>query len=111
MSIDPTIAVLYAQTGYTARASHDAATGPQAATAMARAMAEEVTKLEQHQVQRLQSTGESRVATDDSQERQGSNGMPFGNRRRNRPPPPELESDEPTNSTAPLVGNLLNLKV
>lgn len=109
MSIDPTIAMLYAQTGYTARVAHDAVTGPQAAVAMSRVLAQEMVKQEQQQVQRMQNTGEARVATDDSHE--GSGQMPFGSRRRNRPPRPEPETDEPSPPDTPLVGNLLNLKV
>lgn len=111
MSIDPTIAILYAQTGYTSRAAHDAATGPQAAIAMSRLLAQEVAKQEQQQVQSLQSAGESLVTKDDREDEHGGQGVPFGSRRRNRPPPPELEDDEPSKPDGPLVGNLLNLKV
>ena len=109
MSIDPTIAVLYAQTGYTARVAHDAATAPQAAGAMSRVLAEEMTKLEQQQVQRMQGSQESRVAADSNSG--GGGGQHFGSRRRNRPPPPPPEDSEPSTPQTPLVGNLLNLKV
>lgn len=110
MSIDPTIAVLYAQTGYTARAVHEAATAPQTAVAMARVMAAELVKQEQKQVQGAQKGGETRVADGGEDRRQDS--FPFGSRRRNRTaqPPPDAE-EAPSGGETPLVGNLLNLKV
>ena len=108
MSIDPTIAVLYAQTGYTARVAHDAATGPYAAGAMSRHMAEETAKLERNQVQSTEDTEGTLIAKDGSQQR----GSQFGSRRRNRPQSEaEAENETPSLSDTPLVGNLLNLKV
>ena len=109
MSINATIAVLYAQTGYTARAAHDASTGPQAALAMSRAMATEMAKLEQQQVQSVDPSVESRV-TDDEDSGQDKQSH-YGSRRRNRPPPLPTDSMEPTMPDTPLVGNLLNIKV
>ena len=108
MSIDPTIAVLYAQTGYTARVVHEAATAPQAAVAMAKVMAEEMLRHEQKQVQRTEKGGEARVASDGGQ---SPGQMPFGSRRRNRNPQPPPEDDAPKPAEDALVGNLLNLKV
>lgn len=110
MSIDPTIAVLYAQTGYTARVVHEAATAPQTAGAMARVMAEESSRQEQRQVQSAQKSDESRVA--DKEGERGRGQSPFNSRRRNRSAPPAENDDEsPDRPDSPLVGNFLNLKV
>ncbi len=107
MTIDATIAVLYAQTGFTGRAAHDASTGPQAALAMSRAIANEMSKLEKQQIQSIEHSDESRVADNNKQD--GRNEGHFGSRRRKRQD--HTGDDEPSNSNAPLVGNLLNIKV
>lgn len=110
MSIDPTIAALYAQTGYTARVAHEAATAPQTSVAMAKIVAEQMLRQEQQQVQGAQKSDEARV-TDKEGER-GRERTPFGSRRRKRAPPPPETGEEPSDQPdAPLVGNLLNLKV
>ncbi len=107
MTIDATIAVLYAQTGFTGRAAHDASTGPQAALAMSRAIANEMSKLEKQQIQSVEAGDESRVA--DNNNKDGRSNGQFGSRRRKRQ---ELEtSDEPSTPTTPHVGNFLNIKV
>lgn len=113
MSIDPTIAVLYAQTGYAARAAHDAAVAPQTAAAMSRVMAEEAARLEQQQVQQVNKGDAGRIATEDEEKQERD--MPFGSRRKKRA---QLlaqdgeESEDPASGPpTPLVGNLLNMKV
>lgn len=108
MSIDPTIAVLYAQTGYTARVVHEAATAPQTSVAMARVLADEMLRHEQQQVQRTEKGDEARVASDSGRD---PGQMPFGSRRRQRNPKPPPEEEQPRGSEGPLIGNLLNLKV
>ncbi len=107
MTIDATIAVLYAQTGFTGRAAHDASTGPQAALAMSRAIANEMSKLEKQQIQSVENTVESRIAGEGQQGSQGRGN--FGSRRRQRQHSPE--DDEPSAPSGPMVGNLLNIKV
>lgn len=112
MSIDPTIAVLYAQTGYAARAAHDAAVAPQTAAAMSRVMAEEAARLEQKQVQQIHKGDAGRIAAED--EGRQNQEMPFGSRRRKRAELLEQEEDAEDGTSGPptpLVGNLLNLKV
>ncbi len=106
MTIDATIAVLYAQTGFTGRAAHDAATGPQAALAMSRAIANEMSKLENQQIQSVEAGAESRVT--DNNTKDGRNNGQFGSRRRKRQ---SQEDDEPTTPNMPHIGNLLNIKV
>lgn len=112
MSLDPTMAILYAQTGYTARVAHEAATAPQTSAAMARLMTEELMRQQQSQVQRMEKGDEARVAADGKQH---SGQMPFGSRRRNRQPQKDDESSAsdtmPDATLTPLLGNLLNLKV
>lgn len=107
MSIDPTIPVLYAQTGYTARVVHEAATAPQTAVTMARVMAEEMLRHQQQQVQSLEKGDEARVTDDAGQQKQ----PPFGSRRRKRQRPQEETEAAPSLMDTPLVGNLLNVKV
>lgn len=112
MSIDPTIAVLYAQTGYAARAAHDAAVAPQTAAAMSRVMAEEAARLEQKQVQQVHKGDASRITAED--EGRQNQEMPFGSRRRKRAEllaREEDAEDEPSSLPTPLMGNFLNLKV
>ncbi|MEG2172852.1 MAG: hypothetical protein RRY29_06285 [Desulfovibrionaceae bacterium] len=109
MGIDPTIAVLYAQTNYTARFSHDAAVAPQTAAAMSRVMAEELARQEHQQVQKLDKGGEVQVG-----DKQGgtSQGHTFGSRRKNRQMvPEEMEDENAPSGDNPLLGNLLNVKV
>lgn len=108
MGIDPTMAVLYAQTNFAARFSHDAAVAPHTASAMSRIMAEEMARQEQQQVQKTEKTGEMQVGDDEGSAGQGHS---FGSRRRQRQLVPEAESDAPSLSDTPLVGNLLNVKV
>lgn len=108
MGIDPTIAVLYAQTNFAARFSHDAAVAPQTASAMSRIMAEELARQEQQQIQKTEKSGEMQVGEDGSGAGQGHY---FGSRRRQRQMVTEAESDTPPPSETPLVGNLLNVKV
>lgn len=108
MSIDPTIAVLYAQTNYAARFSHDAAVSPQTGAAMSRIMAEELVRQEQQQVQKTEHGGEVQAGKDGG----GSSPQQFGSRRKNRTMLAQnLEEDIPTPSNTPLVGNFLNVKV
>lgn len=106
MSIIPTIPALFAQTGYTARVAHEAATAPQTAQSMARVMAEELLRQEQKQVPVVDNTDEPRIADRGGQENRQT---PFGNRRRNRQQ--HTEDPSPSPAEAPLVGNLLNIKV
>ena len=108
--MDGTIAALYAQAGYTARIAHDAATGPQAAVAMAQVMTEELLKQEKGQVQQVAKGEEARVA-DDKQDKHQSPQHDFGSRRRSRNELPPETDDDPGQADSPLVGNLLNLKV
>ena len=105
MSVDATMAVLYAQTSLGTSISNAAAVAPQASAAMSRVIAAAMAKQEQQQVARTE-PGSQTALTPDA-DHQGA--PPFGSRRRRRPPPePEAPSGE---TSSPLVGNLLNIKV
>lgn len=107
MAIDPTIAVLYAQTNFAARFSHDAAVAPHTAAAMSRVMAEEVARQEHQQVQKTEQGGEVLVGKDG----EGSHGHRFGSRRKSRQLAPEAETEKGSSADTPLLGNFLNVKV
>ena len=110
MSIESTMAILYAQTGLAAPIVNATAVGPQAAAAMSRTLAAEMAKQEQQQVNKTEPQAEGAKVSPDAQNKQEE--QMFGNRRKRRPfqAPPE-EDDEPRPSGSPLVGNLLNLKI
>lgn len=106
MSVDATMAVLYAQTSLATSLSNAAAVAPQASVAMSRVLAAAMAKQEQEQVTQAE-PGHQTTLTPDADHR----GAPqFGSRRRRRPPQPEQKA-ETSEPTSPLVGNLLNIKV
>ncbi len=105
MEVNATVAMLYAQTNFTARAAHDASTGPQAALAMSREIANEMAKLENQQVQAPEPSVEARVADN-------GDGKGKGNFAKQQDTHEKEEKEEtPSESSNPTVGNLLNIKV
>ena len=108
MSVDATMAVLYAQTGMATSMVNAAAVGPQASAAMSRVLAAEMARHEQQQIAKSEAGDKTKLSPD------ADGGTPtpqFGSRRRKRPQPYDAEDDEPRASPSPLVGNLLNVKV
>lgn len=105
MSIDATMAVLYAQTGLAAPLANAAVVAPQASLAMSRVLAAEMARQEQQQIEKTEKTEGPNISPDGR-----GNSANFGSRRRKRPPLREAENNEPP-SCSPLVGNLLNVKV
>lgn len=105
MSIDATMAVLYAQTGLAAPLANAAAVAPQASLAMSRVLAAEMARQEQQQIEKTEKTEGPNISPD------GRGGAHFGSRRRRRQPPRDAEEHEARASSSPLVGNLLNVKV
>lgn len=105
MSVDTTMAVLYAQTGLAAPMANAAAVGPQASLAMSRMLAAEMARQEQQQIEKIEKTEEPKI-TPDGRDQRGY----FGSRRRKRPSPASEKEDQPL-QVSPLVGNLLNVKV
>ncbi len=107
MQINPTVGLMYAQTGFATRVASDATTAPEVALAMSRTIANEMAKLEQSQVQAPEAAVQSRVTDDGEQESRQSRGN-FETLERSSQ---ETEKDDASTSPDPLVGNLLNIKV
>ena len=109
MSIDTTMAVLYAQSGLSTAVANAAAVAPQAALALSRVLAAEQARQERQQVEKSEKTDGPGIQPD------GHHGSRwFGSRRwrgRRIALAPEEEADEAPPSASPLVGNLLNVKV
>ena len=108
MSVDATMAVLYAQTGMATSMVNAAAVGPQAAAAMSRVLAAEMARHEQQQITKTEAGDKAKLSPD------ADGGTPtpqFGSRRRKRPPPHPDKDEAPRVPDSPLVGKLLNVKV
>ncbi|MBQ9453370.1 MAG: hypothetical protein IJU65_08790 [Desulfovibrio sp.] len=105
MSIDATMAVLYAQTGMATSMANAAVVAPQASAAMSRMLAAEMARQEQHHITKSEDSNKMSLTPDAEQH----NAPQFGSRRRRRTPPTTEEDDTPIAS--PLLGNLLNMKV
>ena len=108
MSIDTTMAVLYAQSGLSTSVANAAMVAPQAAVAMSRVLAAEQARMERQQVEKSEKTDGPDIQPD------GHHGSSwFGSRRwraRRAGLAPEDEEDARP-AASPLVGNLLNVKV
>ena len=107
MSIDTTMAVLYAQSGLSTSVANAAVVAPQAAVAMSRVLAAEQARMERQQVEKSEKTDGPDIQPD------GHHGSSrFGSRRwrARREATAEEEADDLA-PTSPLVGNLLNMKV
>ena len=110
MSIQSTMAVLYAQTGLAAPLVSATTNAPQAALAMSQALATEMAKQQMQHVEKSEPKTEGSAMNTDARD-QGQQGAQFGSRRRRRPPLVPQEEEEPRPSGSPLVGNLLNVRV
>ena len=107
MSVDATMAVLYAQTGMATSMVNAAAVGPQAAAAMSRVLAAEMARQERQQIVKSEAGDKAHLSPDTDG---GSSPMPqFGSRRRKRPPP--TTDPAPREPESPMVGKILNVKV
>lgn len=114
MSVQATMALLYAQTELAAPLAHSLAVAPQAAADTARTHSQEVAKHEQQLIAKTEPKKEGEKVHPDGKE--GENAamfLLFGNRRKNRHKKEEEEAEEegPRPASSPLVGNLLNVKV
>lgn len=106
MSVDTTMAVLYAQSGLSTSVANAAAVAPQAAVAMSRVLAAEQARAERQQVEKSEKTDQTGIQPDGHR-----GGAWFGSRRRRRPLANPVAEEEPRAPDSPLVGNLLNVKV
>jgi hypothetical protein len=107
MSVDATMAVLYAQTGLATSLTNAAAVAPQASVAMSRVLAAEMARQEQQQIAKSEPGSQTTLTPD----KEHNSGPQFGNRRRRRPPPQPEPEESSQETSSPLVGNLLNIKV
>ncbi|MBO4334257.1 MAG: hypothetical protein J5846_00275 [Desulfovibrio sp.] len=105
MSVDATIAVLYAQTGLGTQFAHAAAVAPHAQAAMSRVLALETAKQEQHLIEKSNQTEKKGI---DNDEQKKGRAAFFGSRRRQRGKHAQKENDT---ATSPYSGNFLNLTV
>ena len=104
MSIDATMAVLYAQTGMATSMANAASVAPQAAAAMSRMLAAEMARQEQLHITKSEQGSKMSLTADADHH----NAPQFGSRRRQRSSP-KPEDNDPTET--PLLGNLLNMKI
>lgn len=104
MSVDTTMAVLYAQSGLSNNANA-AMVAPQASLAMARVLAAEEARQEREQVEKGDKTEKGNIQSD----KDGRKGF-FQSRLRARRKPTE-EKEEEALPVTPVIGNLLNVKV
>ncbi|MDR2819645.1 MAG: hypothetical protein LBB60_03845 [Desulfovibrio sp.] len=109
MSVDVTMAVLYAQTGLAAPMVNAAAAAPQAAAALSRVIATEIARQEQQKVEKSEKTDKPAVSAD-GRNRQN---LSFGSRRKKRLQfvDTHREQEEVRPPLSPLVGNLLNVRI
>ncbi len=110
MSIDGTMALLYAQTGMAAPLAHNAAVAPQAAHTMTSLLAQETAVLERQQVQKSEHADGASIG--DKEERSGQQFSASARRRAQKDDADEAAADDDApEAGSPLLGNLLNLKV
>lgn len=104
MSVDTTMAVLYAQSGLSTNVANAAMVAPQAALAMTRVLAAENLRQEREQVEKSEKTENPNIH---DEEGGGSSYFSTAHRkdRHSRP-----DGDEPL-PTTPFLGNLLNMKI
>lgn len=108
MSIDATVAILYAQTNLAAPLVNTLAVAPQASLSMSKVLAAEMAKQEQQKIAKTEKIEKASIRPDDK----GSNSsFGFGSRRRGRPEQMENLENEDKPQISPLIGNLLNVKV
>lgn len=103
MSVDTTLAVLYAQSGLSTNVANAAMVAPQASLAITRMLAVEQMQLEREKIEKAEKTDNPAINS-----KEGGGRSFFGSRRRGR----ALGDGggEPP-ATTPFVGNLLNVKV
>lgn len=109
MSVDTTIAVLWAQTGLGTHFAHAAAVAPHAQAAMTRVLAMETAKQEQHLIEKTNQTENKGISKDGRQKKDAS---AFGSRRRQRGVSQETEEgSEEMPFASNYSGTFLNLTI
>lgn len=92
MSVDATVAVLYAQTGLATSLANAAAVAPQASAAMARVLAAEMARQEQRQINKSEPGAKMSL---EAEAREGGGRPGFATRRRARAARPRKKSRPP----------------
>lgn len=106
MSVDATLAVLYAQSGLSTNVANAAMVAPQASLAMTRMIAAEAIRQERERIEKMEKTDDPAVAS-----RKEGKASFFSSRRRKRQKGPGSGEAEEVLVAAPYVGYLLNVKV
>lgn len=106
MSVDTTLAVLYAQSGLSTNIANAAMVAPQASLAMSRMLAVEQARQERQQVEKNEKADQALIRKDG-----GRQGGPFGGRLRGKKRHLEATGEEEPLQVTPILGNLLNVKV
>lgn len=104
MSVDTTLAVLYAQSGLSTNVANAAMVAPQASLAMTRVLAAEEARQQRYQIEKNEKTEEGRIHKD------GGQRFSLGIRLKRRKTGKAADEDAPL-ATTPFSGNLLNVKV
>lgn len=104
MSVDTTLAVLYAQSGLSTNVANAAMVAPQASLAMTRVLAAEEARQQRYKIEKNEKTEESRINKD------GGQRFSLAARLKRRKIGKAAEGDN-TLATTPFSGNLLNVKV
>ncbi|MBQ7618442.1 MAG: hypothetical protein IJS50_06160 [Desulfovibrio sp.] len=109
MSVDATLAVLYAQTGLGTQFAHAAAVAPHAQAAVTRVIAQETAKQEQQQVEKANQAENKGISKDGRQKKSAG---AFSSRRRQRLKEEDKAQNAPSSPyEEPYAGNFLNLTV
>ena len=103
MSVDTTLAVLYAQSGLSTNVANAAMVAPQASLAMTRVLAAEALRQEREQVEKTEETEETILHPDGENKPESRAGRRIRRRQ-------SVEIEEPLQTTA-FCGNLLNIKI
>lgn len=106
MSVDTTLAVLYAQSGLSTNVANAAMVAPQASLAITRVLATEAFRQEREKIEKMDKTENPAI----NAREEGGRGF-FNSRRRKRQAESENGAAGEYLRTTPYVGNLLNVKV
>lgn len=106
MSVDTTMAVLYAQSNLS-NAANAAMVAPQASLAMTRILAAETLRQERQQVEKSEKTENPNI----NQEGGGGKGFFQSRLRARRAKQENAEHEDSPRAKSPIIGNLLNVKV
>lgn len=106
MSVDTTLAVLYAQSGLSTNVANAAMVAPQASLALTRVLAAESFRQEREKIEKMEKTENPTV----NAREEGGRGF-FNSRRRKRQNESEPGEKGEFRLTTPYIGNLLNVKV